>query len=45
MAIVVAEENAEPVKKCLEEMGETLFTIGKTHATSSDSAVTFESNW
>lgn len=45
MAIVVAEENAEPLKKCLEEMGETLFTIGTTHATSSDSAVTFESNW
>ena len=45
MAIVVGEENAEPVKKCLEGMGETLFTIGTTHAMSSVSAVTFEGNW
>ena len=45
MAIVVAKENAKPVKKCLEGMGETLFTIGTTHAMSSVSAVTFEGNW
>lgn len=45
MAIVVAKENAETARSCLEEMGETLFTIGTTHAASGASAVTFEGSW
>ena len=45
MVIVVAEENAKSLKLHLEEAGETVFTIGTTHAASGSSTVTFEDKW